>query len=40
MPYAETDGIRSYDKVTSEGPPVVFAHEFGGDLRSWEPQVR
>lgn len=40
MHYAETDGIRLYYEVTGDGPPVVFVHEFGGDLRSWEPQVR
>lgn len=40
MAYAETDGVRLYYETTGDGPPVVFVHEFGGDLRSWEPQVR
>ncbi len=40
MPQTEVDGIRLYYEVTGDGPPVVFVHEFGGDLRSWEPQVR
>jgi pimeloyl-ACP methyl ester carboxylesterase len=26
--------------VTGEGTPLVWVHEYGGDLRSWEPQVR
>src|SRR5262249_12266822 len=25
---------------TGAGAPLVWAHEYGGDLRSWEPQVR
>lgn len=25
---------------TGEGTPVLFVHEFSGDSRSWEPQVR
>lgn len=40
MPHTEVDGTRLYYEVTGEGPPVIFAHEFGGDLRSWELQVR
>lgn len=40
MPYTETDGVRLHYEVTGNGPPVIFVHEFGGDLRSWEPQVR
>jgi len=40
MPYAQTDSIRLYYEVTGEGPPVVFVHEFGGDMQSWEPQIR
>jgi pimeloyl-ACP methyl ester carboxylesterase len=26
--------------VTGSGYPLLFAHEFAGDYRSWEPQVR
>lgn len=41
MGYATTDdGIRLYFEETGEGTPVLFIHEFAGDLRSWEPQVR
>lgn len=41
MGYATTDdGVRLYFEETGEGTPVLFIHEFAGDLRSWEPQVR
>lgn len=33
-------GVRLYYEETGEGVPIVFCHEFAGDLRSWEPQVR
>jgi pimeloyl-ACP methyl ester carboxylesterase len=39
--YAITaDRIRLYYEETGKGRPLVFVHEFAGDLRSWEPQVR
>jgi pimeloyl-ACP methyl ester carboxylesterase len=34
------DGVRLYVEETGDGPPVLFLHEFAGDHRSWEPQVR
>jgi pimeloyl-ACP methyl ester carboxylesterase len=34
------DSVRLYYEDTGAGTPVVFVHEFGGDYRSWEPQVR
>jgi pimeloyl-ACP methyl ester carboxylesterase len=41
MPYAETDdGVALYYEETGAGTPVIFVHEFAGDCRSWEPQVR
>ncbi len=41
MPYAETDdGVKLYYEETGRGDPLVFVHEFAGDHRSWEPQVR
>ncbi len=41
MPYATTDdGVRLYFEETGRGTPLVFVHEFAGDHRSWEPQVR
>jgi pimeloyl-ACP methyl ester carboxylesterase len=29
-----------YYEDTGKGTPIVFVHEFAGDLRSWEAQVR
>jgi pimeloyl-ACP methyl ester carboxylesterase len=41
MPTIKTDdGITLYYEETGTGTPVVFVHEFAGDYRSWEPQVR
>jgi pimeloyl-ACP methyl ester carboxylesterase len=41
MPYATTDdGVRLYFDETGSGHPVIFVHEFAGDLRSYEPQMR
>ena len=34
------DGVRLYYEETGAGTPIVFVHEFAGDWRSWEPQVR
>ena len=41
MPNLTTDdGVKLYYEETGSGTPVVFVHEFAGDVRSWEPQVR
>jgi len=41
MPYAETDdGVRLFYEESGSGTPVIFVHEFAGDRRSWEPQMR
>ena len=41
MPYATTnDGVRLYFEETGSGTPIIFVHEFAGDHRSFEPQVR
>jgi pimeloyl-ACP methyl ester carboxylesterase len=41
MPYLSTDdGVSLYYEETGTGSPIVFVHEFAGDLRSWEAQVR
>jgi pimeloyl-ACP methyl ester carboxylesterase len=41
MPTLTTDdGVKLYFEETGSGTPIVFAHEFAGDFRSWEPQVR
>jgi pimeloyl-ACP methyl ester carboxylesterase len=34
------DGTRLYLEEAGEGIPVLFVHEFAGDHRSWEPQMR
>lgn len=41
MPTLKTDDkISLYYEEVGAGTPIVFVHEFAGDLRSWEPQVR
>lgn len=41
MPHATADdGVKLYYEETGRGTPVVFVHEFAGDMRSWEPQMR
>src|SRR3954454_25073319 len=41
MPHATTDdGIRVYYEETGTGTSLIFVHEFAGDTRSWELQVR
>ncbi|TCK37171.1 pimeloyl-ACP methyl ester carboxylesterase [Paraburkholderia sp. BL8N3] len=41
MPYVNaTDDVKLYYEEVGEGTPIAFVHEFGGDLRSWEPQMR
>ena len=40
MPTAHANGVDLYYESTGEGFPLVWSHEFGGDHRSWEPQVR
>ncbi|HKF74905.1 MAG TPA: alpha/beta fold hydrolase [Candidatus Dormibacteraeota bacterium] len=41
MPFATTDdGVRLHYEETGAGTPILFVHEFAGDHRSWEPQVR
>jgi pimeloyl-ACP methyl ester carboxylesterase len=41
MPYATTDdGVRLHYEETGSGTPLIFVHEFAGDHRSWEPQLR
>lgn len=34
------DGVKLFYEETGKGTPVIFVHEFAGDFRSWEPQVR
>ena len=40
MPFADADGARLYYEETGTGDPIVFVHEFAGDCRSWETQIR
>jgi pimeloyl-ACP methyl ester carboxylesterase len=41
MPTLQTDdGVKLHYEDTGSGTPVVFVHEFAGDARSWETQVR
>lgn len=40
MPYAESKNAQLYYQETGTGTPIVFVHEFSGDLRSWEDQIR
>ncbi|HII39611.1 MAG TPA: alpha/beta hydrolase [Thermoplasmata archaeon] len=41
MPILTTDdGVKLYYEQTGSGTPILFVHEFAGDCRSWEPQVR
>jgi pimeloyl-ACP methyl ester carboxylesterase len=34
------DGVKLYVETVGSGTPVVFVHEYAGDYRSWEAQVR
>jgi len=40
MPRLALNDVELYYEDTGSGFPVVFCHEFAGDYRSWEPQVR
>ncbi len=41
MPHISArDGVRLYYEEAGEGTPVVFVHEYAGDWRTWEPQMR
>jgi len=41
MAYVSTDDVvKLHYEETGSGIPIIFVHEFAGDQRSWEPQVR
>ncbi len=40
MPYIQSDGASLYYEEAGAGIPIVFAHEFSGDLWSWERQIQ
>jgi pimeloyl-ACP methyl ester carboxylesterase len=41
MPHITTpDGTKLYYEEAGSGTPIVFVHEYAGDFRTWEPQMR
>jgi len=40
MPFVKSDGVRLYYEEAGKGTPIIFVHEFSGDFRSWEAQMR
>jgi pimeloyl-ACP methyl ester carboxylesterase len=40
MPHVQSAGAKLYYEETGSGHPLLFVHEFAGDYRSWEAQVR
>jgi pimeloyl-ACP methyl ester carboxylesterase len=40
MPKILVNGIHLYYEEAGRGIPILFLHEFAGDWRSWEPQMR
>ena len=41
MPHLSAhDGVRLFYEEAGSGTPVVFVHEYAGDWRTWEPQMR
>jgi 3-oxoadipate enol-lactonase len=41
MPYATTkDNVKLYYEEAGSGSPILFCHEFAGDHRNWEMQMR
>jgi pimeloyl-ACP methyl ester carboxylesterase len=40
MPYVDACGVKLYFEQAGQGYPIIFAHEFGSDLRIWDAQVR
>ena len=41
MPLLTTDdGVKLHYEEVGSGAPLIFVHEFAGDWRSWEPQLR
>ena len=39
MPHATVNGVSLFYEETGDGDPIVFAHEFSDDYRSWAGQV-
>jgi pimeloyl-ACP methyl ester carboxylesterase len=41
MPQLTTDdGVKLHYEEVGSGAPIILVHEFAGDCRSWEPQMR
>lgn len=41
MPHVPLNGVELYYEDSGGSlPPIVFCHEFAGDYRAWDPQVR
>lgn len=40
MPHASSAGAKLYYEESGSGFPLLFVHEFAGDHRSWEAQLR
>lgn len=40
MPKVFVNGVNIYYEEAGRGIPIIFVHEFAGDWRSWEPQMR
>jgi pimeloyl-ACP methyl ester carboxylesterase len=41
MPYIDaSDGTKLYYEDVGTGSAVIFIHEYAGDYRTWEPQIR
>ena len=41
MPYATAkDNVKLYYEEAGSGTPILFVHEFAGDYRNWETQMR
>ena len=41
MPHTTTtDGVKLHYEEAGSGTPILFVHEYSGDWRSWEPQMR
>ncbi len=37
--FTTDDGVNIHYEVAGQGFPLLFSHEFAGDVTSWEPQV-
>ena len=37
--FSASDGVNIHYEVAGQGAPLLFSHEFAGDITSWEPQV-